>query len=47
MINLPTVCTVVDLFNLKLKDIMKNNKIITEDFLQIACPKILKGIKKL
>ena len=37
----------VDFDGRKALDLIQNNNIIPEDFLQNACPKIVKGIKKL
>ena len=37
----------VDFDGRKALDLMQNNNRIPEDFLQKACPKIVKGIKKL
>ena len=37
----------VDFDGRKALDLMQNNNIIPEDFFQKACPKIVKGIKKL
>ena len=37
----------VDFDGGKALNLMENNKQIPDDFIQIACPKIIKGIKKL